>query len=813
VVSLPQTLSAQNSNANSNSAGSASPSPSPTPIPVSAIVSEAEAAEARIAEIRTFLETRPDNFAISSGIGEIERQIEARAGELETILSGRPSLEELNDVESRARSVGRTVSGWTSTLQAQAAELDARLKQARELRALWQRSLEAYSGSQTAPAPDELIPEQAVRRANEIAFTLTELIRQIERRRADVIDLQAKVSEVDTKAGGVLGRIRERRAATLENLLAVSDVPIWRAEGWYRAPATAAVQVRSALATRWADLRSYFSANAVRFAFHGILIVVLAFVFSWASKTINEMLASEPKLERASMVFNRPIATAVMLSVLLSGFIYPNAPPILSVLLGLAVIVPAVLLLRKLIDRPLTYILYALVVLYLLDRVRDLLSVDDFLSRLIFLAQVIVATAFFFWFNRSRSIAGKVPAADRKVFDRVRQIALIAAVLFAIASLGNIVGFTNLSQIIGSGLLRSAYAALILYAFYEVIKGLVMFALRVRPLTTLSMVRNNRTIIRIRTMQVVRILLVILWLIVALRALSINDLVYGWIGAALDASFTIGSLTFSVGHIVGFAVAVWIAFMISRFLRFVLEEDVFPRVGIVGGVSYAVSTMVHYAVLMVGFFLAIAALGFELSQFAFIAGAVGIGIGFGLQNIINNFVSGLILLFERPVKVGDTVQIAEHTGSLTQIGLRASVLRKVDGSDVIVPNSKLISEEVTNWTMSDEKRRIDIPVGVAYGTDPRRVLELLAKVGRDNPDIMDEPAPKALFVGFGESSLDFEFRGWTESEGWVGLKSDLVTEVHDALVAEGIEIPFPQRDVHLRSEMPVKVDGSVDKQK
>ena len=116
--------------------------------------------------------------------------------------------------------------------------------------------------------------------------------------------------------------------------------------------------------------------------------------------------------------------------------------------------------------------------------------------------------------------------------------------------------------------------------------------------------------------------------------------------------------------------------------------------------------MVHYAVLLVGFFLAIAALGFELSQFAFIAGAVGIGIGFGLQNIINNFVSGLILLFERPVKVGDTVQIAEHTGSLTQIGLRASVLRKVDGSDVIVPNSMLISEEVTNWTMSDEKPEI-----------------------------------------------------------------------------------------------------------
>src|SRR5690606_14434502 len=119
----------------------------------------------------------------------------------------------------RARAIERSVSGWTSTLQEQAAEFDTRLKQARDLRALWQRSLEAYTAAKSEPASDELIPEQAVRRANEIAFTLTELIRQIERARADVIDLQAKVSDVDTKAGSVLTRIRDRRAATLENIL------------------------------------------------------------------------------------------------------------------------------------------------------------------------------------------------------------------------------------------------------------------------------------------------------------------------------------------------------------------------------------------------------------------------------------------------------------------------------------------------------------------------------------------------------------------------------------------------------------------
>lgn len=798
VFSFSPHAAAQNSNSNSNSAA-ASPTPSPTPIPISAIVSEADRAEARIAEIRTFLDTRPDNFRIVSGLADIERDIERRSGEVESVLAGGASLDELNDAESRARIIDRTLSGWLSALGSQAADLDEQLRQTRELRSLWQRSVESYAASQTAPAAAELIPEQAMRRANEIAFQLGEVVKEIERKRADVIDLQAKVSEAETKAQAVLLRIRERRSSMLDNLFAVSDEPIWRAAGWNNSAAATVSLVSSSLNARLLDLRDYASRNAVRFAAHVLLIILLALGLGWAAKTLDPMAEAEPKLARAAMVFNRPIATALMLSILLSSVIYPNAPPMLSVILGFAIIVPAVYLLRKLIDRPLTYILYALMVLYGLDRVRDLLSVDEFSSRLAFLGEMLIAAGFFFWFRRSRRVSAQVSAADHPLFERVRQIALIASVLFAIAFVGNLAGFTNLSQIIGTGLLRSAYAALVLYAVYEVFKGLVNFALRVRPLVSLSMVRTQRTVIGMRAIQIVRMVLAIVWLLIALRALSITDVVFGWIGSVLSASFSIGSLTFSVGHIAGFVLAVWVAFMLSRFLRFVLEEDVFPRVGIVGGVSYAVSTMVHYAVLLIGFFLAIVALGFELSQFAFIAGAVGIGVGFGLQNIINNFVSGLILLFERPVKVGDTVQIAEHIGSLTQIGLRASVLRKVDGSDVIVPNSQLISEEVVNWTMSDEKRRLDIQVGVAYGTDPKTVLDLLTKVAIEHEGIMDEPRPRALFMGFGESSLDFELRGWTEAEDWVAIRSELVTAINTVLTGAEIEIPFPQRDLNLKN--------------
>jgi small-conductance mechanosensitive channel len=196
----------------------------------------------------------------------------------------------------------------------------------------------------------------------------------------------------------------------------------------------------------------------------------------------------------------------------------------------------------------------------------------------------------------------------------------------------------------------------------------------------------------------------------------------------------------------------------------------------------------------------VAAAGFELGNVTLLAGALGVGIGFGLQNVVNNFISGLILLFERPVQVGDTIQVGEVLGEVRRIGIRSSTVRTWQGAEVIVPNGTLISEQVVNWTLSDRERRIDVQVGVAYGTDPERVLALLLEVAAKHGEVLAHPAPAALFLGFGDSSLNFELRAWTQnSADWMRIRSDLNVAIHAALAAAAIEIPFPQRDLHLRS--------------
>ena len=208
----------------------------------------------------------------------------------------------------------------------------------------------------------------------------------------------------------------------------------------------------------------------------------------------------------------------------------------------------------------------------------------------------------------------------------------------------------------------------------------------------------------------------------------------------------------------------------------------------------------HYALFTVGFFVAVSMAGLELQKLTIIAGALSVGIGFGLQNIVNNFVSGLILLFERPVKEGDTINIDDQWGTITRIGLRSTVFETLDRAEIIVPNSELVSQKVTNWTFTTNVSRIVLAVGVAYGSPLDKVLAVLHRVANENRDILDDPKPSAIFTDFGESSIDFELRVWISDINLrLKVKSELGQAVDRYFREENITIPFPQRDLHVRS--------------
>lgn len=239
------------------------------------------------------------------------------------------------------------------------------------------------------------------------------------------------------------------------------------------------------------------------------------------------------------------------------------------------------------------------------------------------------------------------------------------------------------------------------------------------------------------------------------------------------------------------------------FRRLVVDR-LLARTRLEAGLRFAISRIFGYVFVLLGFYIALLASGVNLSSLAVIAGALGIGIGFGLQNIVANFVSGLVLLAERPVAIGDRIEVGGVAGRVTNIALRSTTVVTNDNISIIVPNNDLVTQPVTNWSHDDPKVRIRVPVGVAYGTDPEKMRRVLLDVGAAVPGALAAPAPAVYFEGFGDSALNFELAVWTRemSQSPRRFRSDINFAIEKALRENGIEIPFPQRVVHLQPPPP-----------
>ncbi|MCW5968727.1 MAG: mechanosensitive ion channel [Blastocatellales bacterium] len=268
--------------------------------------------------------------------------------------------------------------------------------------------------------------------------------------------------------------------------------------------------------------------------------------------------------------------------------------------------------------------------------------------------------------------------------------------------------------------------------------------------------------------------------------------------------FKIGDTQLTLWTIVYFLLLLVVLFAVAGRLRKILVERILIRTNLDAGARAAVGSITRYLVLLVGLLVVLQTVGIDLTTLNVIAGAVGIGVGFGLQNIASNFISGIIILFERPVKVGDRIEVGDVNGDVIEIGARATTVSTNDNIAIIIPNSKFITENVINWKHNDDKVRFRIPVGVAYGSDVRKVERVLLEVAAENESVLTQPAPSVLFTGFGDSSLNFSLLVWTRS--MVHRRGSLISALNFAIDEKfrqhGIEIPFPQRDLHIRSSLP-----------
>lgn len=272
----------------------------------------------------------------------------------------------------------------------------------------------------------------------------------------------------------------------------------------------------------------------------------------------------------------------------------------------------------------------------------------------------------------------------------------------------------------------------------------------------------------------------------------------GWLNITIfeleNRNITLGTILYLLFSFVALVV-------VSRWIRGWITNRLLSRSRLDQGMRHAIGTIFRYLVLALGLLIILQNAGIDLTTFNVLAGAVGIGVGFGLQNVANNFISGLIILFERPIKVGDRIEVGDVNGLVTAINTRSTTVVTNDNIAIIIPNGKIIMENVINWSYTDDKVRVRIPVGVSYSSNVELVTRVLTDAAGANPDVLSDPEPQVRFLAFGDSSLDFELLVWTRSHIHrpLDLSSALYYDIFRRFRAEGVEIPFPQRDVHLRT--------------
>lgn len=554
----------------------------------------------------------------------------------------------------------------------------------------------------------------------------------------------------------------------------------------------------------------YYEANQSKGILHALIFIMLLGIFIVIYRYRKRFFETNTLYKRqAKIILSYPLISALILSLLAGIFIYSDRPQILSRILMLMMVVPLYMVVPRIFTiRRLNLIFYTLISLFVFDILHFLLPPESIYYRIVLLVENLVLVVCFFGFYQTRNELKKITIFWGNVLAK---ISLPVIIILVLALVANISGFILFSDYFVGALMNITYAGMLITLVVLVLNVLAVFLVELRVDKGLAL-KSRLRILKL-VFRLTKILAILLWVRVILVSLGWFKTIMNWYGMLMDTSWTIKTVVISLGGIISALVIVLLTFILSKWIKQFFVQDNFLLSRMPKGVPAAISMISRYIFVTFGIYIALAAAGIDLGKFGLLAGALGVGIGFGLQSVVYNFVAGLILSVERPIHVGDTIEVGPLMGNVTEIGVRSSKVKTFDGSEVIVPNGNLISNEVVNWTLSDQKRRLKILVKTEMGVEPRKVLKIMDEECSKHPNTLPDPKPMVLFDGYGDSSLDFTLYFWVYFHVSFSTKSDVALAIYDALQKEGIGLPVPmqkyyQGDPHRSLPHPPQEDGA-----
>ncbi|HVV55751.1 MAG TPA: mechanosensitive ion channel domain-containing protein, partial [Mucilaginibacter sp.] len=545
---------------------------------------------------------------------------------------------------------------------------------------------------------------------------------------------------------------------------------------------------------------------------HLVSLVFLLIMVVWVNyvrlRTLHNSEKTETLLSHANYILKRPVIASLLIPLAIAPYFYDHPPVIFLESAFLVSLVLVLILVKSHFSRSLfnfLFILFWITILYALSNLLlQITNADRYITFILSLVSLVVAIIFLSRTNIDKERHLPYTGLALRIFIVMQFLALIL----------NISGRFSLAKIAGITAVFNLWMAISLYFVVQIIVQAVYLQLHTKQAEHSFVSLVDYSVMQKKFKNTLNTFAFLLWLFFLLQNLNIDDWVHDYLSDLLSQSRTIGGASFTFGGFVIFIIVIWLSSILSRLISYFYDiaGQHASDISVLKKKNRASTLLIRIGVFTVGFLLAVAASGFPIDKLTIIFSAFGVGIGFGLQNVVNNLVSGMILAFEKPIQIGDTIEVNSRTGTIKEIGIRSSKLATYEGAEVIIPNGDLISQQVVNWTLSNSNRRAELIVGTAYGSDIQKVKSLLKDILSKRTDIMPSPGPAVFLHNLNESSVDFRVLFWVaDLSNFLELKSSVLGDIYDAFNKEGIEIPFPQRDVNLHFKDEIPAIGSASR--
>lgn len=785
---LPTTVMQQTSTpppAEQQSPQPANPPPANKAVPLPRIADKAEELERQLREISKSLKPSQELLDLDKEAEAQAGQFEERARQTEELLAGIPNVMQLQDEERYWKAFAEQHGKQRKLLTNRAADIEEKIRWLDTQQKTWQATWD-----QVQPQSGLEVVAQRVRSAlDQIQQLRTEAQQQL----GLILTSQNRISEQDREISAVQQELREAYERLRGRLLERDSYPLWAIRELHASERSLSTAIRVAAGRGSVASRNFLrSKMRILILTAGIYLFALLIAFGLRNYLVSK---NGQDAVEGSQLLQRPFSGALLVTLFATFAFYFSAPSGVLFVEFILCLIPVLRLLPPLVGPGMRKVVYTLCAFYLVQWLYLVLQFGASFQREFFALIIVLALVIFAWLTRPSRLKVQIvtPWRPRLLFAGTS----VGLFLLAASLLANILGFFALSQVLGLGTVFSAFALALLYTIVRVLRlGLVIL---VSSAWFQSLPDAHADAITRWGWRLLVAGATFVWLNVVLYLFAVRAAIVGALQSVLQYQMGFGKFHVTLGGILSLIFLLVLGYVIANIASFFLGSILLPNITLKGGMAYAISRVTYYVLLVGLFFAALSSAGLELNKFTLITGALGVGVGFGLQNIVNNFASGLIVLFERPIRVSDTVEVAGVSGIVRRIGARSSTVLTAQGAEVIFPNSTLVSNQVINWTLSSARRRVEIPVGVSYSADPDLVLKLLTEVATANSRVLTYPAPETAFLGFGENALRFQLTFWASQSAWFELQSEVGLAVFRALRQAGIEIPFPQRDLHLRS--------------